>query len=159
MSSLLWIICLILGSLLFLALVILGIQVYRGRIQQQALSRYRDSLYEAVYQEIDYYPTGDKKDLLSSPDISSWPDDSLADGYDDAEELSGPEIPSVLQMNEGVALRSTNEWDEQRESNTGVSADFLGGSSDSRMREDDPPMSSEDPGYDEAEIGVPQMSL
>ncbi|XP_072494127.1 antigen WC1.1-like [Notamacropus eugenii] len=158
-SSLLWIICLILGALLFLVLILLGIQVHRGSIQQQALSRYRDSLYEAVYQEIDYYLTGDKKELLSSPDISGWPDDPPGDGYDDAEELSGPEITPVPQMNEGDALEATDEWDEQKESNTGVSPEFFGGSPDSRMGEDAPPMSSEDLGYDEAEIGVPQMSL
>ncbi|XP_072494130.1 antigen WC1.1-like [Notamacropus eugenii] len=156
-SSLLGIICLILGALLFLVLILLVIQVHRGRVQQQALSRYRDSLYEAVYQEIDYYPTGDKKDLLSSPDISNWPNDFPADGYDDAEELSGPEIPPVPQMNEGDALGTTNDWDEQRESNTGVSPEFFGEYSDSRMGDDAPPVSSED--YDEAEIGVPQMSL
>ncbi|XP_072497755.1 antigen WC1.1-like [Notamacropus eugenii] len=133
--------------------------MHRGRIQQQALSRYQYSPHEAVYQEIDYYLTGDKKELLDSPDISNWPDDSPGDGYDDAEEFFGPEILPVPQMNEGDALASTDEWDDHRESNTGVSPEFFGGSPDSRMGEDAPPMSSEDLGYDEAEIGVPQMSL
>ncbi|XP_072494131.1 antigen WC1.1-like [Notamacropus eugenii] len=145
-GSLLGIVCLILGALLFLVLILLGIQVHRGRIQQQALSRYEDSLNEAVYQEIDYYLTVDKKDLFSSPDISSWPVDSPGDGYDDAEELSGPEIPPVSQMNEGSALGTTDEWDEQKESNTRVSPEFSGGFSDSRMGEDAPPISSEDLG-------------
>ncbi|XP_072497749.1 antigen WC1.1-like [Notamacropus eugenii] len=157
--SLLGIVCLILGALLFLILILLGIQVHRGRIQKQALSRYGDSLYEPVYQDIDYYLTGNKKDLLKSPDISSWPDETLGNGYDDAEELFGPEIPPVQQMNEGRILGPTNEWEEPRESSTGESPEFFEGSPHSRMREDAPPMSSEDLGYDEAEIGVPQMSL
>ncbi|XP_078011814.1 antigen WC1.1-like [Phascolarctos cinereus] len=125
----------------------------------KALFRYGDSLYEAVYQEIDYYMTGDKEDFLSSPDISSQPDDTPGDGYDDVEELSGPEIFPVTQMNEGDTLGPTNEWDEYSASHTGQSPEFFGGSSESRLGEDDPPMSSEDLGYDEAEIGVPQMSL
>ncbi|XP_036624332.1 antigen WC1.1-like [Trichosurus vulpecula] len=103
LNSLFGIFCLILGALLFLVLILLGIQTHRGRIQQQALSRYRDSLYEAVYQDIDYYLKEDKEDLLRSP------------------------------------------------------GQFFGRSPDSRMGEDDPPMSSEALGYDEAEIGVPQM--
>ncbi|XP_072494134.1 antigen WC1.1-like [Notamacropus eugenii] len=155
--SLLGIVCLILGALLFLVLIVLGIQIHRGRIQQQVLSRYGDSPYEAVYQEIDYYLTGDKKDLLSSPDISSWPDDPPGDGYDDAEELSGPEIPPVTQKNEGSTLGPTNGWDEHRESNIGQSPEFPAGSPDSRMGEDALPISTEDLGYDDAEFGVPQM--
>ncbi|XP_072497752.1 antigen WC1.1-like [Notamacropus eugenii] len=155
--SLLGIVCLILGALLFLVLILLGIQIHRGRIQQQALSRYGDSPYEAVYQEIDYYLTGDKKDLLSSPDMSSWPDDPPGDGYDDAEELSGPEIPPVTQKNEGSTLGSTNGWDEHRESNIGQSPEFSGGSPGSRMGEDALPISTEDLGYDDAEFGVPPM--
>ncbi|XP_027732476.1 antigen WC1.1-like, partial [Vombatus ursinus] len=84
----------------------------------EALSRYEDSLYEAVYQEIDYHLTGDKEDFLSSPDISSQPDDRPGDGYDDAEKLSGPEIPPVTQMNEGSNWEPTNNWDDYRASHT-----------------------------------------
>ncbi|XP_078011573.1 antigen WC1.1-like [Phascolarctos cinereus] len=112
-----------------------------------------------MYEEIDYYLTGDKEDLLSSPDISSQPDDTPGDRYDDAEELSGPEIPTFTQMNEEITLACMNNWDEHRASHTGQSPKFFGGSSESRLGEDNPPMSSEDLGYDEAEIGVPQMSL
>ncbi|XP_072497754.1 antigen WC1.1-like [Notamacropus eugenii] len=124
-----------------------------------ALSRYRDSINEAVYQEIDYHLTEDMEDLRSSPDISSWPDDPPGDGYDDVEELPGLEIPSVPQMNEGGILGPTDESDEHRESKTGQHPEYFGGSPDSRMGEYDPSMSSEELGYDEAEIGVPQMSL
>ncbi|XP_036624335.1 antigen WC1.1-like [Trichosurus vulpecula] len=159
LNSLLGISCLILGALLFLVLILLGIQMHRGRIQQQALSRYRDSLYEAVYQDIDYYVTGDKEDLLSSPDVSSQPDDPPGDGYDDAEELSGPAIPPVTLMNEEGTLGPTDARDEYRESHTGQSPKSFRGSPDSKTREDDPPMFSEDQAYDEAETGVPQKSI
>ncbi|XP_074044612.1 antigen WC1.1-like [Macrotis lagotis] len=155
---LLGIFCLILGALLFLVLVFLGIQMHRGRIQKQLLSRYEDSLYEAVYQEIDYQLTGEKKDLLNDPDISHWPDDAPGYGYDDVEELSGPENAPVTQMDEGSSLEPTTEWDKYGESQTGQSPKVFGDSLVSRMR-DDPPPSFEDMGYDEAEIGVPPMSF
>uniref|UniRef100_A0A4X1U7E9 SRCR domain-containing protein n=1 Tax=Sus scrofa TaxID=9823 RepID=A0A4X1U7E9_PIG len=115
------ILCIILGALLFLVLVILGIQLHRWRAEHQALSAFEDAVDEGLYQEIDDLVKPEKEDLLDSPGHLS--DDSVTrlpyytgdteedgdpeyapeprgehvnatgNGYDDVEELPVPEIP------------------------------------------------------------------
>ncbi|XP_027399201.1 antigen WC1.1-like [Bos indicus x Bos taurus] len=68
------VLCLILGSLLFLVLVILVTQLLRWRAERRALSSYEDALAEAVYEELDYLLT--QKEGLGSPGeclcLPSW---------------------------------------------------------------------------------------
>ncbi|XP_044531204.1 scavenger receptor cysteine-rich type 1 protein M130-like [Gracilinanus agilis] len=68
--SLPWILYLILGALLFLLLFLLGIQLHKKKVQQQAVSGYGDSFYETMYQEINYELTENEEDLLSNPGYS-----------------------------------------------------------------------------------------
>ncbi|KAG8524885.1 Antigen WC1.1, partial [Galemys pyrenaicus] len=56
------VLCFILGALLFLVLVILGVQLHRGRAEHQD---------EVLYQEIDNYAAPEKEDLLNSPGVLS----------------------------------------------------------------------------------------
>uniref|UniRef100_A0A4W2DYJ6 SRCR domain-containing protein n=1 Tax=Bos indicus x Bos taurus TaxID=30522 RepID=A0A4W2DYJ6_BOBOX len=89
------VLCLILGSLLFLVLVILVTQLLRWRAERRALSSYEDALAEAVYEELDYLLT--QKEGLGSPDqTTEVPDEN----YDDAEEVPVPGTPSPSQGNE-----------------------------------------------------------
>ncbi|ELR50006.1 hypothetical protein M91_18065, partial [Bos mutus] len=89
------VLCLILGSLLFLVLVILVTQLLRWRAEHRALSSYEDALAEAVYEELDYLLT--QKEGLGSPDQRT---DVPAENYDDAEEVPVPGTPSASQGNE-----------------------------------------------------------
>ncbi|XP_016077205.1 PREDICTED: antigen WC1.1-like [Miniopterus natalensis] len=66
--------CIILGALLFLALIILGIQLHRWRAEQKALSVFEDPPDEALYQEIDYFVKLEEDQLDSSGNLS---DDSV----------------------------------------------------------------------------------
>uniref|UniRef100_A0A4W2GAP6 Antigen WC1.1-like n=1 Tax=Bos indicus x Bos taurus TaxID=30522 RepID=A0A4W2GAP6_BOBOX len=108
------VLCLILGSLLFLVLVILVTQLLRWRAERRALSSYEDALAEAVYEELDYLLT--QKEGLGSPDQRT---DVPAENYDDAEEVPVPGTPSPSQGNEeevppekedGVRSSQTGEW-------------------------------------------------
>ncbi|XP_048643517.1 antigen WC1.1-like [Marmota marmota marmota] len=60
------ILCMVLGTLLFLVLIILGIQLLRWRRQCQALSTFEDAVDEVLYQEIDYPINPEKESLLNS---------------------------------------------------------------------------------------------
>nr|ACI62161.1 WC1 [Bos taurus] len=116
--SLPMIICIILGALLFMVLIILGIQLHRWRAEHQELSDFEAAVDEAVYQEIDDIIKPGKKDLLDSqgnlsddsatklpyytgddgedgdPDSASDPlrqrINTTGNGYDDVDELPVP---------------------------------------------------------------------
>ncbi|XP_043296234.1 antigen WC1.1-like [Cervus canadensis] len=126
--SLPMIICIILGALLFMVLIILGIQLHRWRAMHQELSDFEDAVDEAVYQEIDDIIKPGKKDLLDSQgnlsddsatklpyytgddgedgDSDSAPDplrqhiNTTGNGYDDVDELPVPVNPFFPGMNE-----------------------------------------------------------
>uniref|UniRef100_A0A8C9QFM8 SRCR domain-containing protein n=1 Tax=Spermophilus dauricus TaxID=99837 RepID=A0A8C9QFM8_SPEDA len=91
------ILCMVLGTLLFLVLIILGIQLLRWRAQRQALSTFEDSV--------------DEPPLFHAVATSN--------GYDDVEELPVPEIPSSFGMKEnrffpeegsGTRCSQTGKW-------------------------------------------------
>ncbi|XP_070264935.1 antigen WC1.1-like [Myotis yumanensis] len=145
--------CLILGALLFLVLIILAIQLYRGRVEHRALSNLEYALDEAMYEEIDYRVSPKKEALLSSPEPSAQRTDAFSEIYDDAEEVPVPQAPSASQM---------NEWEVPLEENgvrifqTGSSLHFPGGAAHPR-KEDSPWLlqgGEEDPEYDNAELSV-----
>ncbi|XP_069441918.1 antigen WC1.1-like isoform X1 [Ovis canadensis] len=126
--SLPMILCIILGALLFMVLIILGIQLHRWRAKHQEVSDFEDVVDEAVYQEIDDIIKPGKKDLLDSQgnlsddsatklpyytgdngedgDPNSAPDplrqhiNTTGNGYDDADELPVPVNPFFPGMNE-----------------------------------------------------------
>ncbi|XP_040091595.1 antigen WC1.1-like, partial [Oryx dammah] len=89
------VLCLILGSLLFLVLIILVTQLLRWRAERRALSSYEDALAEAVYEELDYLLT--QKEGLGSPDQRT---DVPAENYDDVEEVPVPGTPPASQASE-----------------------------------------------------------
>uniref|UniRef100_A0A8C5ZUY7 SRCR domain-containing protein n=1 Tax=Marmota marmota marmota TaxID=9994 RepID=A0A8C5ZUY7_MARMA len=68
-SSLPGILCIILGALLFLVLIILGIQLHRWRTECPDLSTFEDAVDEALYQEIDYLMNPENEDLQDSPGV------------------------------------------------------------------------------------------
>uniref|UniRef100_A0A8C5ZRD4 SRCR domain-containing protein n=1 Tax=Marmota marmota marmota TaxID=9994 RepID=A0A8C5ZRD4_MARMA len=143
-SSLPGILCIILGALLFLVLIILGIQLHRWRTECPDLSTFEDAVDEALYQEIDYLMNPENEDLQDSPgnlsddsatklsyytghheengDPESAPgsrDSVTGYGYDDVEELTASEIPSVPGMSEkyfflekrgGARYSYSGEW-------------------------------------------------
>ncbi|XP_023364926.1 antigen WC1.1-like [Otolemur garnettii] len=180
------ILCLILGALLFLVLIILGTQLHRWRADHRALSRFRDALDEAVYQEIDYLG-GLKEEMLDSPgswsdnsvsklpyytrddeengDLNSMPEpphqgaDALRDGYDDAEELPIMETPPVSQMSEGEI---PPEEKSVRTSQAGSSLRLLRGAAEPRKGEDGSwllPGEERNAGYDDVELSAPGTSV
>uniref|UniRef100_A0A4W2GAT0 Antigen WC1.1-like n=1 Tax=Bos indicus x Bos taurus TaxID=30522 RepID=A0A4W2GAT0_BOBOX len=111
------VLCLILGSLLFLVLVILVTQLLRWRAERRALSSYEDALAEAVYEELDYLLT--QKEGLGSPDQRT---DVPAENYDDAEEVPVPGTPSPSQGNEEEV--PPEKEDGVRSSQTGSCLNF-----------------------------------
>ncbi|KAG8509080.1 Antigen WC1.1, partial [Galemys pyrenaicus] len=88
------ILCFVLGALLFLVLVILGVQLHRGRADHRASRVFEDVIDEALYQEIDNYAALEKEDLVNSPEPAGQHVSATGDGYDDVEEFPVPEIPS-----------------------------------------------------------------
>uniref|UniRef100_H0XKJ1 WC1 tail n=1 Tax=Otolemur garnettii TaxID=30611 RepID=H0XKJ1_OTOGA len=160
--------------LLFLVLIILGTQLHRWRADHRALSRFRDALDEAVYQEIDYLG-GLKEEMLDSPDytrddeengdLNSMPEpphqgaDALRDGYDDAEELPIMETPPVSQMSEGEI---PPEEKSVRTSQAGSSLRLLRGAAEPRKGEDGSwllPGEERNAGYDDVELSAPGTSV
>ncbi|KAM5174132.1 antigen WC1.1-like [Callospermophilus lateralis] len=195
-SSLPGILCIILGALLFLVLIILGIQLQRWRTERPDLSTFEDAVDEALYQEIDYLMNPENEDLQDSPGVfptllsvhelvmGNLSDDSATKlsyytghheengepesapellgqhvsitgyGYDDVEELTVSEIPSVPGMSEkyfflekgggarysysGTSPQSPREAVNSSMEGTGFSL-FLG---------------QEDPGYDDIELAA-----
>ncbi|DAA29321.1 TPA: WC1-like [Bos taurus] len=94
------VLCLILGSLLFLVLIILVTQVFRWIAEHRALSSYEDALAEAVYDELDHLVT-QKEGLLGSPDQKTY---ALGEDYDDAEEVLMPGAHPTSQGSEEEVL-------------------------------------------------------
>nr|AEI72620.1 WC1 [Bos taurus] len=111
------VLCLILGSLLFLVLVILVTQLLRWRAERRALSSYEDALAKAVYEELDYLLT--QKEGLGSPDQTT---DVPDENYDDAEEVPVPGTPSPSQGNEEEV--PPEKEDGVRSSQTGSCLNF-----------------------------------
>uniref|UniRef100_A0A4W2DZH5 SRCR domain-containing protein n=1 Tax=Bos indicus x Bos taurus TaxID=30522 RepID=A0A4W2DZH5_BOBOX len=111
------VLCLILGSLLFLVLIILVTQLLRWRAEHRALSSYEDALAEAVYEELDYLLT--QKEGLGSPDQRT---DVPAENYDNAEEVPVPGTPSPSQGNEEEV--PPEKEDGVRSSQTGSCLNF-----------------------------------
>nr|UYB00907.1 WC1 [Sus scrofa] len=176
------ILCIILGALLFLVLVILGIQLHRWRAEHQALSAFEDAVDEGLYQEIDDLIKPEKEDLLDSP--ASLSDDSVTrlpyytgdteedgdpeyapeprgehvnatgNGYDDVEELPVPEIPFSPGRSENYF--STEDGGGNRYSQTGISLQSPGEAVNSSMEEKESSLvlRREDPGYDDVDLSI-----
>nr|UYB00908.1 WC1 [Sus scrofa] len=176
------ILCIILGALLFLVLVILGIQLHRWRAEHQALSASEDAVDEGLYQEIDDLIKPEKEDLLDSP--ASLSDDSVTrlpyytgdteedgdpeyapeprgehvnatgNGYDDVEELPVPEIPFSPGRSENYF--STEDGGGDRYSQTGISLQSPGEAVNSSMEEKESSLvlRREDPGYDDVDLSI-----
>ncbi|XP_073079228.1 antigen WC1.1 [Manis javanica] len=160
------ILCIILGALLLLVLTILGIQLHRRRAERQALSAFEDAMGEALYQEIDYLVQPENVDLVDSPGhlsndsvtrlpyytgnreedgdpeplpVSDPPglhDSATGDGYDDADVLPVPEIPSSPEMSTSLQCPR-----EAVSSSLGEQGSLL-------------VLGQEDPGYDDAELST-----
>ncbi|XP_019481700.1 PREDICTED: antigen WC1.1-like, partial [Hipposideros armiger] len=93
------ILCIILGALLFLVLIILGIQLHRWRVEHQALPAIEGADDDALYQEIDYL-VKPEKDVLNSQEPLGQHVNATGNDYDDVEEFPVPEIPSPPGMRE-----------------------------------------------------------
>ncbi|NP_788824.2 antigen WC1.1 precursor [Bos taurus] len=144
------VLCLILGSLLFLVLVILVTQLLRWRAERRALSSYEDALAEAVYEELDYLLT--QKEGLGSPDqTTEVPDEN----YDDAEEVPVPGTPSPSQGNEEEV--PPEKEDGVRSSQTGSCLNFSREAADPGEEEESFWLlqgKKGDAGYDDVELSA-----
>uniref|UniRef100_A0A8C9QBH4 SRCR domain-containing protein n=1 Tax=Spermophilus dauricus TaxID=99837 RepID=A0A8C9QBH4_SPEDA len=212
-SSLPGILCIILGALLFLVLIILGIQLHRWRIEH--LSPSEDAVDEALYQEIDYLMNPENEDLQDSPgnlsddsatklsyytghheengepesapgtrdrcSLEWWGEEeaspspvhvllfhiillfserlgqhvSVTDhGYDDIEELTVSEIPSVPGMSEKYFF--LEKGGGARYSYSGTSPQSPREAVNSSMEGEGPSLflGQEDPGYDDIELAA-----
>uniref|UniRef100_A0A8C6EF83 SRCR domain-containing protein n=1 Tax=Moschus moschiferus TaxID=68415 RepID=A0A8C6EF83_MOSMO len=152
--SLPWVLCLILGALLVLALIILVTQLLRWRAERRAFSSYEDALAEAVYEELDYLVTR-KEGLLDSPDQRT---DAPGEDYDDAEEVPVSGAPPASQVREEEVLP---EKEDGMRSQTDSSLFVFGEEADPREGEESPWLFQEDkgdPGYDDVELSVPGTS-
>uniref|UniRef100_A0A8C8WN20 SRCR domain-containing protein n=1 Tax=Panthera leo TaxID=9689 RepID=A0A8C8WN20_PANLE len=142
--------CFILGSLLFLVLIILVTQLYRWRAASRALSSFEDALSEAVYEEIDHLVTM-KEDLLGG---TAQGTDTPAEDYDNAEEVPVPEALPDSWMSEGDVPPEENGM---MASQTGSSLQFseeVAGPG----KEDSPWLlqgEEGDLGYDDVELNAP----
>ncbi|XP_043738361.1 antigen WC1.1-like isoform X1 [Cervus elaphus] len=173
------VLCLILGSLLFLVLIILVAQVLRWRAEHRALSSYEDALAEAVYEELDDFVTR-KEGLLGSPGFLS--DDSVdklpyytrdgeeysdyrfapdqrtdvpAENYDDAEEVPVPGAPPASQGREEKLPPEKGDW--VRSSQKASSLNFSREVTDPGEGGESPWLlqgKKGDPGYDDVELSV-----
>ncbi|XFG00739.1 hypothetical protein AB1E19_004363 [Capra hircus] len=163
------VLCLILGSLLFLVLVILVTQVFRWRAERRALFSYEDALAEAVYEELDHLVT-QKEGLLGSPGFLSDGEDShdsrsapeapdqktyaLGEGYDDAEEVPVPGAPPT---SEGSEEEVPPEKEDGMKSETGSSLNVFREEADPGEGEESPWLlqgEKGDPGYDDVELSA-----
>ncbi|XP_068827622.1 scavenger receptor cysteine-rich type 1 protein M130 [Capricornis sumatraensis] len=170
------VLCLILGSLLFLVLVILVTQVLRWRAEHRALSSHEDALAEAVYEELDDFVTR-KEGLLGSPgflsDDSEYSDyrsapapdqrtDVPAENYDDAEEVLVPGAPPASQRSEEKVFPEENG---ARSPQKGSSLNFSREVADPGEGEESPWLlqgKKGDPGYDDVELsalGTPPVTF
>ncbi|XP_057557904.1 antigen WC1.1-like [Hippopotamus amphibius kiboko] len=176
------ILCIILGALLFLVLIILGIQLHRWRADHQALSAFEDAVDEALYQEIDDFIKPKKEDLLDSPsnlsddsatklpyytgdneengDPDSAPEppgqhiNTAGNGYDDVDELPIPVNPFFPGMSEHYF--SPEDGGDARYSQTGISLKSLREAVNYSMEEKESSLvlRQEEPGYDDVELNT-----
>nr|UYB00911.1 WC1 [Sus scrofa] len=148
------ILCIILGALLFLVLVILGIQLHRWRAEHQALSAFEDAVDEGLYQEIDDLIKPEKEDLLDSPEPRGEHVNATGNGYDDVEELPVPEIPFSPGRSENYF--STEDGGGNRYSQTGISLQSPGEAVNPSMEEKESSLvlRREDPGYDDVDLSI-----
>ncbi|XP_021108289.1 antigen WC1.1-like [Heterocephalus glaber] len=170
------ILCIILGTLLFMVLIILGMQLHRGRAQLKASPNFEDSVEEALYQEIDYllnleedpvdrsenlsddsanmlpYYTGDSEESGDPESAPGQHIDATGNGYDDVEELPAPEIP----FTSGMSDKSDSPQEESgaRCLQGGISLDSPREASNTSMEEKGSPLvlGQEDAGYDDIEL-------
>ncbi|XP_045151930.1 antigen WC1.1-like [Echinops telfairi] len=126
--SLPWVLCVILGALLFLVFIILGTQLHRRRAEHRDSHAFEDALEEALYEDIDYlvnpekgkllelsenmsddsmtklpYYTGDneeEEDPESAPEPPGSPADASENGYDDTDEVPFPETSPTPAMSD-----------------------------------------------------------
>nr|XP_026259056.1 antigen WC1.1-like [Urocitellus parryii] len=153
-SSLPGILCIILGALLFLVLIILGIQLHRWRTECPDLSTFEDAVDEALYQEIDYLMNPENEDLQDSPERLGQHVSVTDYGYDDVEELTVSEIPSVPGMSEkyfflekGGGARYSYSGTSPQSPREAVNSSMEGKGSSLFLRQ-------EDPGYDDIELAA-----
>ncbi|XFF78165.1 hypothetical protein AB1E18_004384 [Capra hircus] len=175
------ILCIILGALLFMILIILGIQLHRWRAEHQALSAFKDVVGGGLYQEIDDLIKPGTKDLLDSQDKShvlpsahelamfNLSDDSATNsapelpgqninttrnGYDDVDELPVPINPFFPGMNENYF--SPKDRGGARYSQTGISLKSLRETVNSGVKEKESSLilRLEEPGYDDVELST-----
>ncbi|OWK03617.1 hypothetical protein Celaphus_00013952 [Cervus elaphus hippelaphus] len=180
--SLAVVLCIILGALLFTVLIILGIQLYRWRVERQALSAFEDVGGEGLYQEIDDLIKPGRNDLLDSqgnlsddsatklpyytgddgedgdPDAAPEPlgqnINTAENGYDDVDELPVPINPFLPGMNENNF--SPEDRGGARYSQTGISLKSLRETVDSGVEEKESSLvlRQEEPGYDDVELST-----
>ncbi|KAM7243866.1 hypothetical protein CapIbe_004474 [Capra ibex] len=163
------VLCLILGSLLFLVLIILVTQVFRWRAERRALFSYEDALAEAMYEELDHLVT-QKESLLGSPGFLSDGEDNndsrpapeapdqktyaLGEGYDDAEEVP---VPGALPTSEGSEEEMPPEKEDGMKSETGSSLNVFREEADPGEGEESPWLLQGEkgyPGYDDVELSA-----
>ncbi|XFF78169.1 hypothetical protein AB1E18_004388 [Capra hircus] len=153
------VLCLILGSLLFLVLVILVTQVFRWRAERRALFSYEDALAEAMYEELDHLVT-QKESLLGSPGFLSDGEDNndsrpapeapdqktyaLGEGYDDAEEVP---VPGALPTSEGSEEEMPPEKEDGMKSEIGSSLNVFREEADPGEGEESPWLLQGEKGY------------
>uniref|UniRef100_A0AC11EQH6 Uncharacterized protein n=1 Tax=Ovis aries TaxID=9940 RepID=A0AC11EQH6_SHEEP len=145
------VLCLILGSFLFLVLLILVTQLLRWRAERRALSSYEDALAEAVYEELDYLVT-QKEGLLGIPDQRT---DAPGEDYDDAEEVPVLGVPPASQKREEEVL--LEKEDGIRSSQTDSFLNVSREEANPGEGEESPWLlqgEKGDPGYDDVELSV-----
>ncbi|XP_032973528.1 antigen WC1.1-like [Rhinolophus ferrumequinum] len=142
------ILCVMLSALLFLVLIILGIQLHRWRGEHPALPAFEGAVDEALYQEIDYL---EKEDLLDSPESPGQHVNGTGNDYDDVEELPVPEIPSLPEMREIYSF--PEEEGGARHYQTGIFLQSPREAINCGMGEKGSSLVlSQDPGYDDVEL-------
>ncbi|XP_045151931.1 antigen WC1.1-like [Echinops telfairi] len=181
--SLPWVLCVILGALLFLVFIILGTQLHRRRAEHRDSHKFEDALEEALYEDIDYlvnpekgkhwelsenmsddsvtklpYYTGDNEedeDPESAPEPPGSPVDASENGYDDAEELPFPETSPTPAMSDKQFLP-----EERNDAGWSQAGDSLQSPSKAAYPQVDGKASSvvhgqgEDLGYDDVELST-----
>nr|XP_020749211.1 antigen WC1.1-like [Odocoileus virginianus texanus] len=154
--SLPWVLCLILGALLFLVLIILVTQLLRWRAECRALSSYEDALPEAVYEDLDHCVI-QKEGLLGSPDQRT---DAHGEDYDDAKEVPLPGAPSASQGSEEEV--TPEKVDTTRSSQTGSSLNISREVTDPGGEEENPWLlqgEEADTEYDDVELSALETSI
>ncbi|XP_075409484.1 antigen WC1.1-like [Tenrec ecaudatus] len=153
--SLPWVLCVILGALLFLVCIILGTQLHRRRAEHRDARAFEDALEEALYEDIDYLVNPDKGKLLEFSEPPGSPADASEHGYDDTEELPFPETSPTPGMSGKHFFQ-----DERNDAGCSQSGDSLQSPSKAAYPKMDGKASSvvhgqgEDLGYDDVELST-----